>query len=81
MIFDVEKGVYQKTLLLKQGYYSYNYILRDRNDPNNMDDYRETEGDHTETENEYTILVYYHTPGTLNDQLIGFTTFNTGQNW
>ena len=81
MIFNVEKGVYQKTLLLKQGYYSYNYILRDRNDPNNMDDYGETEGDHTETENEYTILVYYHTPGTLNDQLIGFTTFNTGQNW
>lgn len=81
MIFNVEKGVYQKTLLLKQGYYSYNYILRDRNDPNNMDDYGETEGDHTETENEYTILVYYHTPGTLNDQLIGFTTVNTGQNW
>jgi hypothetical protein len=81
MIFNVEKGVYQKPLLLKQGYYSYNYILRDRNDPNNMDDYGETEGDHTETENEYTILVYYHTPGTLNDQLIGFTTVNTGQNW
>jgi len=81
MVFDIEKRVYQKTLLLKQGYYSYNYILRDRNDPNNMDDYGEAEGDHTETENEYTILVYYHTPGTLNDQLIGFTTVNTGQNW
>jgi hypothetical protein len=81
MLFDAEKGVYQKTLLLKQGYYSYNYIARDRNDPNIMDDFGETEGDHTETENEYTIFVYYHTQGTLNDQLIGFATLNTSQNW
>ncbi|MEK0422792.1 MAG: hypothetical protein RLZ95_702 [Bacteroidota bacterium] len=77
MQFDVKLGVYQKTLLLKQGYYSYSYILRDRNAPNDLDDFTETEGNHFETENNYTILVYYHAPGTLNDQLVGFATINS----
>jgi len=81
MQFDVKKGAYQKTLLLKQGYYSYQYILRDRNAPNDLDDFSETEGNHFETENNYTILVYYHAPGTRNDQLVGFVTINSAQNW
>lgn len=81
MQFDVKKGTYQKTLLLKQGYYSYYYILRDRNDPNDLDDYTETEGNHFETENNYTILVYYHAPGARNNQLVGFATVNSFQNW
>ena len=79
MEFDVKKGVYQKTLLLKQGYYSYNYILSDRYEPNDLEDYTETEGDHAETENEYLVFVYYHMPGTLHDQIIGFTTLNSKQ--
>jgi hypothetical protein len=79
MVFDVNKGIYQKTLLLKQGYYSYNYILQDRIDPNILDNFRDTEGDHTETENDYTVLVYYHTMGNKYDQLIGHVTINSKQ--
>lgn len=79
MVFDVNKGLYQKTLLLKQGYYSYNYLLQDRIAPNILEHFRDTEGDHTETENEYTVLVYYHTAGNKNDQLIGFLTINSKQ--
>ena len=79
MIFDVRKGIYQKTILLKQGYYSYKYILQDRIEPNILDNYRDTEGNHTETENEYTVLVYYHTIGNKNDQLIGHVTVNSRQ--
>lgn len=79
MVFDVNKGLYQKTLLLKQGYYSYNYVLQDRIAPNILDHFRDTEGDHTETENEYTVLVYYHTVGNKNDQLIGYVTINSKQ--
>lgn len=79
MVFDVNKGIYQKTLLLKQGYYSYNYILQDRIDPNILDNFRDTEGDHTETENYYTVLVYYHTMGNKYDQLIGHVTINSKQ--
>jgi hypothetical protein len=77
MRFDVKKGAYQKSLLLKQGYYSYAYILRDRTDPNDLDDFMETEGNHIETENKYTILIYYHPLGSNYDQLLGYTTVNT----
>ncbi len=80
MQFDASIGAYQKKILIKQGYYSYNYILRDRLQPTSIDDFLETEGSYTETENEYTILVYYHAPGTRNDQIIGFASVNTSQN-
>jgi hypothetical protein len=80
MQFDVRQGVYQKKFLLKQGYYSYAYILRDRKAPNFMDDFVETEGSYTETENNYIVLVYYHAPGTRNDQIIGFANLSTKQN-
>jgi hypothetical protein len=80
MQFDVRQGVYTKKLLLKQGYYSYAYILRDREAPNFMDDFVETEGSYTETENNYSVLVYYHAPGTRNDQIIGFSNVSTKQN-
>ncbi len=81
MRFDPKLGLYQKTLLLKQGYYSYSYILRDRNEPNDMDDFTDTEGNHWETENNYSIFVYYHAPGTRYDQLVGFSSINSKQNW
>ena len=81
MKFDVKTMVYQKSLLLKQGYYSYNYILRDRNNPNSMEDFAETEGNYFDTENDYTILVYYHAPGTRNDQIVGYVSVNSKQNW
>ena len=81
MLFDTKLGVYQKTLLLKQGYYSYNYILRDRNNPNEMDDYMDTEGNHWETENNYGVFIYYHAPGTRYDQIVGFSSINSKQNW
>jgi hypothetical protein len=81
MLFAAQKGLYTKTLLLKQGYYSYQYVLVDRMEPNSLADYTDTEGNHWETENRYIILVYYRAPGTRNDQIIGFTNINSRQNW
>jgi len=81
MQFDASKGVYQKKLLLKQGYYSYNYVLRDKMSPDPLQDFSQTEGDHWETENNYTILVYYRPPGARHDQIIGWVTANSKQNW
>jgi hypothetical protein len=72
---------YEKWLNLKQGYYSYNYILRSDMTPNPMHDFRWTEGDHWETENSYTILVYYRVAGSRYDQIIGFSSLNSLQNW
>jgi len=81
MSFNTSKGVYEKTMLLKQGYYSYQYILRDNEKPNIQDDFRETEGDHWETENSYTVFVYYTAPGARYPMIAGFSTINSRQNW
>jgi len=81
MQFDASKGVYQKKLLLKQGYYSYNYVLRENMNPDPLQDFAQTEGDHWETENNYTILLYYRPPGARHDQIIGWGTVNSKQNW
>jgi hypothetical protein len=81
MSFNASKGVYEKTMLLKQGYYSYQYILRDNEKPNIQDDFRETEGDHWETENSYTVFVFYTAPGARYPMIAGFSTINSRQNW
>lgn len=79
MKFNGSLGVYQKSLFLKQGYYSYAYIIREKGAPDPMLDYNETEGDHWETENAYSIFIYYRPPGARHDHLIGFTTVHSNQ--
>ena len=81
MIFDQALGYYKKSILLNQGYYSYNYILRDMQGVNPMNDFTETEGNHWETENNYSIMVYYRPPGARHNHIIGFGTINSRQNW
>jgi hypothetical protein len=62
-----KKG-YEKRLFLKQGYYNYMYVFKD----NRKTEVEEAmiEGSHWETENEYTVWVYYHESGGLCDHLI-----------
>ncbi len=74
MQFNAEKGTYEGTQLLKQGYYSYGYMLADKNDPAKQS---ELEGNYWETENTYTILVYYKSFTDQSDQLIGIGKLNT----
>lgn len=68
MVFNPEKHVYENSQFLKQGYYNYTYIAVDRNNPANR---YELEGDYWETENSYTILVYYKGFSDRTDQLLG----------
>ncbi len=77
MQFNVEKGVYERTLFLKQGYYDYSYVTIDRGDPKRVASFEFTEGNYWETENEYTILVYYRGLAERYDQLIGITRVNS----
>jgi hypothetical protein len=63
---------YEAVLFLKQGYYDYLYLYLP-----NRSETGETaliEGNHSETENSYTIYVYHHAKGDLYDQLIAVTT-------
>lgn len=72
MEFNPEKGVYEKALYLKQGYYNYSYVtLTDRKDA--PASYENTEGNYWGTENVYMILVYFRPFGARADELIGFT--------
>jgi hypothetical protein len=80
MTFNAGKGVYETELLLKQGYYDYCYVTTEAGNPHAS--FESTEGNFWETENDYTILVYYRSIGGRSDELIGITRLNslTGRN-
>lgn len=78
MDFDPEKGVYQKTLFLKQGYYNYSYVtLTDKRGGEERYSFENTEGNYSGTENGYTVLVYYRPFGARADELVGLATLNS----
>lgn len=77
MRYNADKGVYEKTLFLKQGYYDYMYVAIDQDDHKRIPGFQETEGNLWETENEYMILVYYRPLAGRVDELIGLTRLNS----
>ncbi len=78
MEFNSEKGVYEKTLFLKQGYYNYSYITSgDEQKPGDRLSFENTEGNFNITENNYTVLVYYRPFGARADELIGIAFLNS----
>jgi len=78
MDFNTEKGIYEKTLYLKQGYYNYSYITLDAGRTSgNRFSFENTEGNFTNTENVYTVLVYYRPFGARADELIGMNQLST----
>ena len=77
MEYNAEKGVYEKTLMLKQGYYDYHYVTKDVKNRNAKAETAFTEGDYWETENMYTVLVYYKSLAGRSDELLGAITINS----
>jgi len=75
MTFNDETGMYENKQLLKQGMYDYVYITKDKKTKQLSTDM--TEGNWWETENTYTILVYYRELGGRADELIGITQVNS----
>ena len=76
MAFNADRGAYEKTLLLKQGYYNYMYATLPTG-KSGYPDMSQTEGNFWGTENSYTILVYYKSFGARADELIGYTTISS----
>ncbi len=74
MEYDALRGVYTKTLFLKQGYYSYTYVTKDNRNPSARSDASLTEGNYWETENIYTVLFYYRSFSSRHDELVGIAT-------
>ncbi|MBS1579446.1 MAG: DUF5103 domain-containing protein [Bacteroidetes bacterium] len=77
MIFNEEKGVYEKELYLKQGYYSYTYIAKNNNDKQANASFTLTEKNYWETENDYQIFVYFRPLNARHDELIALSIFNS----
>ena len=69
MDFNRETALYEKTMLLKQGAYNYQYLIVPNGKSAGMT--APIEGDFYETVNEYLIKVYYHRPGERYDRLVG----------
>lgn len=67
MAYNFEQKAYECRLFLKQGYYNYQYVLVENANP----DYTFLEGNHAQTENNYTILVYYFDYRGNYERLIG----------
>lgn len=76
LIYNADKKVFEKTILLKQGYYYYTYITR-LNDDKKIAETQDTEGNFAETENSYTILVYYRSFSDRSDELVGAVTIDS----
>ena len=57
MIYDGKLGVYKLQTTLKQGYYNYLFVTSKEGEDVGLT--RDFEGDHAQTENSYTILVYH----------------------
>jgi Type 9 secretion system plug protein 1st domain len=65
---------YQTTRLFKQGFYNYRFVLVDRD---GSIDEGTIGGNYWETENDYTVLVYYRGPGERFDRIIGYGKSNS----
>lgn len=68
MSFDPSSNTYTANFLLKQGFYNYTYATYDSE---GYMDYGEISGNFSETENEYTVIVYFKKIGGLYDRVIG----------
>ncbi len=74
MQYDALAGEYRASVLLKQGYYDYQLRQPDANGKGST---RLADGDFYETENEYTIYVYYRAQGERYDRLVGYSRINS----
>ena len=75
MDYNPKKGIYEKAILIKQGFTNFKYIIAD--DKGVIDDENAIDGNFYQTENDYTILVYYKESIGRYDRVIGKGTANS----
>jgi hypothetical protein len=69
MSFDENLKIYTCKMLLKQGFYNYLYVTANEEEKINN---HAIEGSFFQTENDYTVLVYFRPFGSRYDQVIGY---------
>jgi hypothetical protein len=75
MVYNPALNSYVAKIKLKQGYYDYVFAMLPRG--GQKPNFDITEGNWFETDNSYTILLYYRPFGGRYDQLIGVRTFSS----
>ena len=73
--FDEEQKVYVGNVYLKQGFYNYKFALKH----NGKADYNAIGGNFYQTENTYTVLVYYRDTADRYDRVIGMGSLQSTQ--
>ncbi len=71
MQYDAKEKSYQLNILLKQGFYNYTFATQQSDGSVNTHDIN---GSFYETENEYTVIVYYKPFGSFYERVIGIGT-------
>ena len=74
MVYNEEKHLYEASVMLKQGYYSYQY-LQQKKDGSLAP--LPSEGSFYQTENQYQVLVYYRGNNDRTDRLVGYQEIRT----
>jgi hypothetical protein len=75
MTYNPDNLNYELALKLKQGYYNYTYLWKYPKSDEGTSDL--TDGNHSETENDYLILVYFKDQSYFSDRLIGVERVNS----
>ncbi|MGB0881156.1 MAG: DUF5103 domain-containing protein [Polaribacter sp.] len=77
MLFDKNENRYKANFLLKQGFYNYTFVTVNEEGEINLS---ELNGTFYQTENEYTVIVYYKPFGEFYQRVIGVGTGFFDQN-
>jgi hypothetical protein len=69
MDYNQEKGVYEKAIMIKQGFTNYQYVVADEN--KKVDYENAIDGNFSQTENNYFAIIYYRENNQRFDRIIG----------
>jgi len=69
MDYNAEKGVYEKAIMIKQGFTNFQYVIADSK--GKIDEANAIDGNFHQTENNYFVLVYYRENNQRYDRIIG----------
>ena len=75
LVYNKKNGLYEKAILIKQGYTNYQYTVADNNYKINYKD--AVDGNYYQTENNYTAIVYYRGNNARYDKVIGIANANS----
>lgn len=67
--YNTDKAVFEKAIMIKQGFTNFQYTVADKK--GNIDNENAIDGNFYQTENEYTILVYYKESTDRYQRVIG----------